>query len=281
MRRALPLALLAALLVPVPVGADHVYSHRYVVEGRLLGSDGAPLPNRTVEFFSLGEDFAEPCQGGHRNVTDEMGDFRFCFHKHGVNASSEIGVRAGNASETRHVDTAHRKSTFILEEVNETGVATERWNVTHLVAGRVWRTGGRELEGVPVVGYALADTPVNITLRTPNGTESRFDVRTDGYGDFRAELRLVDPIPADTVSVDVEAMGQKHTRALDPRTHRVTVSFFLPPEGSQVPPPSFLTPPTPHPGTGTPQLSPWLVLAVVAALGLTVYMTWRGHNKRG
>ena len=277
---AVALLLLAAPLLVPAAGADHVYSHRYVVEGRLMGTEG-PIPNRTIGFSAVGDRFDEPCAGaGHQDVTDEHGDFRFCFHKHALNISAHVVLQAGNVTLTKPMDTAFRKSVVILHEPNETGVRNDAWNVTHVVAGRAWRSGPQDMEGVRVFGATVDHVPVNVTLTGPDGTISRFELQTDGYGDFRADLRLVDPVPPESVSVEVEILGNRQTRALDPLSHRITVGVSLPPENHPPFPTLMGPPPTPHPGTTTPKANPWLYLAVPIGALLAVGLSWWGHSKK-
>lgn len=274
MRLLLPLALL--VLVAPSVAADHVYSHRFVFEGRLLGSDGLPLPGRTVAFFADGDDFLEACQGGHAPVTDEWGDFRFCFHKHGLDVQTQVGARVGNASLLRPMDTAFRRTVVTLNEPNETGTAPLNWSVSHLVAGRVWRHGPQELEGVRVYGLAIAHVPVNVTLRIGEVNGSRFEVETDGYGDFRLPIELLEETAPENVTVEVEVLGHRQSRTLD-ATHRITVGFILPAEGEAGIPTFDPFVREGHPGTTTPRVTPALFAA--GALGLVVAVLMARRQK--
>lgn len=282
-----PLLLLALLLVlllmPLPsAAADHVYSHRYVMEGRLLGSDGTPLPGREVGFFAEGMHLRERCLEPPGNVTDENGDFRFCFHAHELNASAQVGVRVGNVTAARPIDTAFRKTVVILREPNETGVAPEGWNETHLVVGRAWRHGPQEMEGVRVYGNTVNGATVNVTLRTPSGGESAFQVTTDGHGDFRIPLRLVEDVAPENVTLVVEVLGEREERHLEPFSHRVTLGIILPAEGIDPDSPRPFEvdfPPQgarqPAPGQTVPRISPGLVLLVAAGLAGAVWLARR------
>ena len=264
-----PFLLLALLLAPLaPAGADHVYSHRFVIEGRLVGSDGTPIPNRTVEFFATGDSFTDPCAEASRPVTDENGDFWFCFHKHGLRVETRVGVRAGNATAVRPMDTAFRRTVVTLEEPNETGLAPQGWERSFLVAGRAWRAGERQMEGVRVYGETLGDQPVNVTLRAPGDAGSAFQVRTDAFGDFRVPLRLEEGVDPANVTVVLEMWGREFPARLDLGSHRSTVALRFPaPEQDAVEtrfvPPSPLVAP---PGSETPRLGFGLVVAV--GLGL-------------
>lgn len=224
-------AVVALALAAVPLGAaDHAYSHRFVLEGRVVDEDGLPLPNRTVEFFSVGGSFPAPCEGGHSPVTNVEGDFRFCFHVHELEASTRVGVRVGNATVEKAMDTAFRRSVVTVVVENETGEAPERWDRTYRVSGKVWRPGATIVEGVPVFGTALAGVPVNVSLLSAQGDVMRGTLVTDSYGDFDATYELVEGTDAAEVELVLESMGSMQRRPLEVFAHRHTVGFLLPPE---------------------------------------------------
>lgn len=271
------LALLVAVLLAAPTLADHVYSHRFVMEGRLVGNDGLPLPGRVVTFFSEGRDFSRACgDEPQRAITDEWGDFRFCFHAHELEPSTVVGVSVGNVTVRKPMDTAFRRTVVALAEPNETGVAPPGWNETFRIAGRVWEYGTRELEGVQVFGRAVAHAPVNLTLHTPDG-DQLMALGTDGYGDFDATIRLIEGVAAANVSVKIESLGFEVTHDLDGSHHRNTIGLRVAP-----PPPvsaSFTAAPTAKddtPGTAAPPVSP-LLLVGLAFVGVVVYLV----KKRG
>lgn len=228
--QALVAALLVALaLLPPFAQAEHVYSHRFVFEGRLVGANGLPVPAQLVEFFSEGDTFDEPCAGeSQQPITDEWGDFRFCFHKHELHKSTVVGVRVGDIEERKVMDTAFRRTIVLLRDWDATGVAPPEWNETHLVAGKVWQYGPGVFEGVQVYGLALANVPVNVTLETANG-RSTYEVETDEFGDFRAKLRLLPNVTAEGARVRVEAMGQTLSAKLSESFHRNTIGIRVPP----------------------------------------------------
>lgn len=267
MRRAALLALLLALPLAPTAGADHVYSHRYVFEGRLVGSDDLPIPGRAVEFFSRGADLLEPCgDGPNMAVTDQWGDFRFCFHAHNLTTDIVVGVRAGDAVVERPIDTAFRRTIVELRDEGSTGVAPEGWETTFRVAGRAWKpTGERLLEGVRVFGLAMAHEPIDVTVRTPEGNLT-YRTRTDAYGDFDLVLERIDD-PRNT-TVLLEAEGARQGMRLDLDTHRTTAPLFFPrEEGSG---PSFPVPApaatTPAPGSRPPPMHPFVLVGLALAL---------------
>lgn len=271
MRVALLLVLLAGSAL-----ADHAYSHRYVFEGRLLGSDDLPLPGRAVAFLSEGEDFLEPCrEGPQQSVTNEDGDFRFCYHHHAIEVGTLVGVQVGNVTALRPADVAFRRTNVVLHEPNETGVAPEGWNETYRVSGRAWRVGARELEGVPVYGEAVAELPVNLTVRDAQGGEQTYRATTDAYGDF--DLVLETPGDPSALSLTLEAMGRPQPAALDARSHRSYAPIYVPTEGALS---KTDAAPTPRelpaaPGSTVPRMEPLLVVAIVLALVAAIAVSRR------
>lgn len=236
MRQRLAIGLLALLLtiaLAPPAGADHSYSHRFVFEGRVVDAEGLPLPGREVEFYSIGGSFGGPCQEGHRRITDENGDFRFCYHVHELDPSTRTGVRVGNATPVeKPMDTAFRRTVVTVVVDDENGTAPAEWDRTFSVTGKVWRRGATILEGVPVHGTALAGTPVNVTLRTANGSLTEETLIADQYGDFDATFELVEGVDPAEVQLVLESMGHLQRRPLATFAHRQTVGFLLPPEAA-------------------------------------------------
>lgn len=272
--------LLAALLLAPLALADHDYSHRYVVEGRLVGADGAPLAGRTVAMEVEREELSLPCSdGAQKPVTDEWGDFRFCYHKHNVTRGATITLRAGNVSSQRVIDEATRQSVFLLHEPNETGVAPAKWNESYRIAGKAWRaTGPAEREGVAVLGEAVPGVEVNVTVRTAEG-ESGFVTRTDAFGDY--DVVIETPHPPEDVSVLLFVEGRPPQPAhLDGFFHRSHAPIFLPVMGS-----SFAADASEEfgaraPGTATPPVTAGLLIGVGVATALTLWWAGRSRSKR-
>lgn len=272
--------LLACALVLLCGGAlaDHVYSHRYVFEGRVVGSDGTPLPGREVAFFSVGEDFLEPCrEGPHQSVTDEWGDFRFCFHHHALAPGTRAGVRVGNASIERPVDVAMRRSVVTLREPNETGVAPEDWSTSYRISGRAWTVGPTQLEGVQVYGLAAIGVPVNLTVHAGDGSESTFQTVTDGFGDFDL---VVETRGTENVTLTLEALGRPQPVHFDSLSHRTFAPMYLPGENAVGAKEDRADAPadTPAaPGTTSPRAN--VVLVVALALGLVAAILLSSRKK--
>ncbi|HUR69131.1 MAG TPA: hypothetical protein VM370_07775 [Candidatus Thermoplasmatota archaeon] len=268
------LGTMVLLLLPVALG-DHVYSHRFVFDGRLVGADGAPLPGRQIQFFSEGQDFLETCREGQRVVTDEFGDFHFCYHVHDLDPATRVGVRAGNASATRPIDIAMRRSFVLLREPNETGLVPPGWNESYRISGRAWRPGATTLEGVPVYGEAVAALPINLTIKVPGQEDSVFHTMTDGYGDFDLVLETV--ANASALSLSLEAMGRGQPVQADAFFHRsyapVYVANAQPPAKAPVAG-AFDAPP----GSATPRASP--LLAVALAVGIVLALWFAGGRRK-
>lgn len=293
MSRALVAALLVvatALLAPVAT-ADHAYSHRFVFEGRLLDAEGLPIPDVEVAFYSIGQQFPEACPSdGHRPITDENGDFRFCFHAHELDPNTRVGVIAGNATLEKAMDTAFRRTVVTLVDAQAQGVAPAEWEDTFSITGKVWRSGSGIVEGVPVFGNAVIDAPVNLTLALPDGSHTEFELATDGFGDFDATFRIDEDVNASEVRVLVESMGMVHERSLDLFSHRSTVGFFLPAQSATGPGLNVNFPSSDAPAIGAEAMddskapgarSPAIPAALVAAVGLGAVVMLIARRNRG
>lgn len=263
----------AALLALPFASGDHVYSHRVMVEGRLVDGAGLPIPNVTVEARVVGDNLTDACPTQpHRPVTDAWGDFAFCWHKHALRSGVTVTVIAGNATATLPLDAELRKMTFLLQDENATsGVAPEAWNATYRIEGRVWYRGSVDLDGVEVSGIAMVRAPVNVTLVAGAGNDTSFVVQTDGYGDYN-ETFQIDPAagkPAGRVEVSSVTLAAP----LDPVFHRTVVDVKLPVVGEDFVATTFPV----QPGSRDPPASPLLAMATV--LGATISFAWVARRK--
>ncbi|HEX2022734.1 MAG TPA: hypothetical protein VHH36_08465, partial [Candidatus Thermoplasmatota archaeon] len=228
--RLLPLALLLTLLLPA-AAADHAYSHRYVLFGRLVDADGAPMPNATIEIgfseqVALSGACAQPRDAStdteafgvtqHRPRTDARGDFMACIHLHdlpgrGLRANlRRQGDDAGGISYPVDVEARQDVVTFRLPQA--LGGAPDG---THTVAGRLWQRANRSvlIEGVTVAGDTVKDAEVTVALLAADGAALATDAtRTNAYGDFATRLT-----PGAAVSrVRVEARNETFLWDADP-----------------------------------------------------------------
>lgn len=281
--RGAPRALLLALLLAAPLSAaEHVYSHRLTLEGRLLGADGLPLPGRTVEFVSEGATFDEPCVGeAPRSVTDERGDFRFCWHTHEIPAGARVGVRAGNATTLQGVDTLLRTVTVLARDPTRNGTSPAGWATTFDVRGRVWRLGSAILENVEVHGLTVEDAPVNVTVRAPGEPVALFQAVTDRFGDYALRIDLKPGVDPATVGLVVESMGVEMRQSLDAASHRNQVDVRLPPAlGAHDDRALVELISRDAPGSSTPPVSPLLVAAIAVVLAGAVALARVKERKR-
>lgn len=269
MKRAFALVLAAVMLSQVAL-ADHVYSHRVVVKGRLVGSDGLPVPGQPVDLTARGDAFDRPCREAQRNVTDENGDFWFCYHIHAVAPGVTFNIRAGSVVESRNLDTDLRQVDFLLRDFLTPGVAPPDWNATFRIEGRVWDRGPVVLEGVPVAGTALVNVPVGLVLDADHAINgSAYDLRTDSYGDYAATLRIVPGQDPTALRVHVTTQGVTQEGRLDPVFHVSIVDFRLPLQAEHA---------ASQPGAGaSPPVSLALILAFVAVATLQVF--WLRRKK--
>lgn len=262
----LALGLLASAFLTPSAAGEHTYSHRFVVEGRLIGANGLPLREAYVDLNVTGERFSQPCAQGHRFLTDEWGDFSFCYHRHEFSANAAVRVTAGNATALRPIDAELRRMVFLLQDEERNGTAPADWGVTYVVEGRVWERGAQVVDGVRVRGVALDQAPVQVKLVRPGNAVSTFDVSTDGYGDYRATFRLVDEEVPDQVGLRVHAANATKEGPLDLLFHRMPLDFRFPLEDAHAVRP---------PGERSGPVSIYLILAVMVGTLVAVTMARR------
>lgn len=218
------LLVLPVLLTPSAL-ADHAYSHRYVVFGRVLDENGAPAPGlEVIGAPTFG--YEGPCVTHPEARTDawgaeafsrtnERGEFWLCYHAHVLSAASPGEVRLdvrgptgeSLARETLSADPLMRVSFVDLRIPGSADGDATLLDGEHLVAGRVWSpwVSGEKLDGVPVEGLALKDLPVNVSVRDGD-TQRTAATRTNAYGDFAVRVPLDAPL-TDAAVVRVEYDG--------------------------------------------------------------------------
>lgn len=264
--------LLAALLLAPLALADHVYSHRLLIEGRLIGSDGHPLPGRVMRLDVEGERLTEPCAEGHKQITDEWGDFWFCYHRHEVSPGATVRVSSGNATQSLALDADLRRVVFYLKDANATGTAPVNWETTFFLDGRVWERGPARLDGVNVSGLALAGERVNLTVLNVSAEGSRagkyYDLPTNAFGDYAFVLRLRSEEAALRTLVRVTANDGTVEAPLDAQFHRLTLDLVFPMETGDAAPER-------PPGLRSGPIRAELVVVMALALGIAVLVARR------
>ena len=232
-RRLLLVVLVAAVALTPLALADHAYSHRYVVYGRVVDAEGNPVPGVLVnlgyrQFQAEGPCAQQPNTGTSawnrtetRPQTNEMGEFTFCFHTHDINRVEPpfgvLTVEQYNYTTEFRFDPYTRMS-FVPIKLDQV-VDNANRNVlaqTYTVQGRLWTPAGERVsvERVGVFGHTVDDTPVNITVKFADGTEHKTNTTTNGYGDFAVRI----PVAARPTGgeVTIEANGETFTGDVDP-----------------------------------------------------------------
>lgn len=256
----------ALLLAAVPAVADHAYSHRYLVYGTVVDSEGMPLEGVSVNFdFSEFSDHEGPCPqegsggtGRQQRVTDPLGRFWHCAHIH-TSASSQhqLRVQVGGPipSQTKTIssDPKVRRSmvNFQLDQAYpEQRGDTDAFNHSYRLRGIVWKPEDTSIARISVNGIALSYERVNATITTADGTQHegnfvnspfntpQFNPRlertrtnvSDRYGDF---LFTWDGLPQDLsgATVKVSTPDETVTKPVNPTFRHSHAEVILPGEG--------------------------------------------------
>lgn len=231
--RLLLAALLAALaLTPVAL-ADHAYSHRYVVYGRVVDVDGTPVQGVLVDLGTQnfpgveGQCNAQPRTETEafgrtetRPQTNEYGEFIFCFHVHNINrVEPPTGIAAVEAYNFTHEFRFDPYTRFSFvpvkldQDVPEANPQPAAGSYT--VLGRLWQASSDRVtvEGIGVFGETVDLEPVDVTLRLADGTEIEANTTTNNYGDFAIRIPVTSPPTGGKVIV--ESRGQTFESDVD------------------------------------------------------------------
>jgi len=219
---ALAMLFLAAAL-PL-AAADHAYSHRYVVFGRVVDAAGNSVPGLTVDLgYEPPFEPEGPCAtqpnidteafGPTRTqpVTNEMGEFIFCFHTHAMSRTTPgagiIRIDSLDLDQRFEFDGFMRYSivTVKLPDVHPAANTTAN-DATYTVVGRAWQAAGTDIriEGIRVYGDTIQNTPVEVTLAYNGQEPVTVTTRTNGYGDFAVRVPVVERATSGTVTVTIE-----------------------------------------------------------------------------
>lgn len=166
MRRLRRFAPWLALLLLAPTAlADHSFSHRIYVSGRVIDADGRPAAGVPVALTFANLSAGGLCFESKEEITGPQGDYEICRHAHVIPANASVTIRARNATRTVPVDPDLRQASANLQVDRE---------VAHDVAGE--RTFPREY-AVHGASFSLLPTPtseegivVNATPATVNVT---------------------------------------------------------------------------------------------------------------
>ncbi len=211
---------LATALAPVAL-ADHAFSHRYIVFGRLLDEAGNPVIGKQVEVRldeGLGKVESlcarQPNTGTDawpetttRAYVDENGEYTYCFHMHGASRAS-LQVRAIvdgqelGAAATNHV---FRRNFLPIVLSGANGTASPTFDSTYLVAGRLmFKAGQTTVEGIGVEGDTFKFETVTVTYTPDTGDAASAKTRTNNYGDFAVRLNASKALGPGTITIATE-----------------------------------------------------------------------------
>ena len=264
------------------VGAQEPFTHRYLVEGRLLGANGAPIGGAPVTVVPPSGELTQSCTNVVDNAsTDEWGDFAFCFSQTTLH-DGVLHILVGSLNLTRPIDQNFRRTVIFARDPEQNGTAPPDWNATFRIAGRVLVPGSAEFGGVQAYGVPVSNETMNVTVRTPNAT-SPLTLHTDGNGDFDAVIRLLDPAEEAQSRATLSIRGQHLNRYLDPEFHRINVRMGIQSGAAADVQTSFdndgLDATPARPGDAPPPISGGLILVAAASLGLIVYALRRANKK--
>lgn len=217
------LAFLALTALPL-AAADHAYSHRYIVYGRVVDAENNPVAGLTVDLgYEKPFEPEGPCGnqpgtettafGPTRNnpVTNELGEFIFCFHTHSMSRTTPgagiLRVESLELEKRFEFDGYMRYSfvPIVLESAHPNANKTVSSDF-YTVFGRAWRPSGGaiSIEGIRVYGDTAHNKPANLTFAY-NGKEPQFaNVTTNNYGDFSYRFPVTERPTSGTVSIVIE-----------------------------------------------------------------------------
>lgn len=231
-RAALLATMLLAITILAPLAlADHAYSHRVVVYGRVIDAEGKPFPGLTVSATPQNMETEGACGSQPmtetdafgptqtKPVTNEHGEFTFCIHAHRLSRAAPgnlvIRIESHNYLQAVNVDPFLRVHYVPIQLDRASAPASAPAFTDHTIFGRLWDPAADDVrvEGVPVFGSTIDQTPVNITLTLTNGTIIETNATTNNYGDFAVRVPLANL--ADAARVIIEARGRTFEQEAD------------------------------------------------------------------
>lgn len=217
------LAFLAVAALPL-AAADHAYSHRYIVFGRVVDAENNPVPGLTLD---LGYERPFEPEGACANqpntntdafgptrtnpVTNDFGEFIFCFHTHSMSRTTPgagiLRIDALDIDKRFEFDgyTRYAFVPFVLDAPHPAANKTAA-SEFYTVQGRAWRAAGGpvQVEGVRVYGDTIQNQPVNVTFSYNGKPEQTINTATNGYGDFAVRVPVTERPTSGTVSIRIE-----------------------------------------------------------------------------
>ncbi|HWH08590.1 MAG TPA: hypothetical protein VNX21_05275 [Candidatus Thermoplasmatota archaeon] len=269
------LTLLVALALLPLAAADHVYSHRLVVTGRVVDAEGLPVAGQAVRVAVAGVDATHPCFDAAEAVTGPRGDFTLCLHAHEMTDGVMVNVTVAGASAEAAVDPALRRAAVRLqlpEPAAARDIEGERlFAKTFRVEGRVMRAlaGVASVERVNVTSTPAGGEVVRVVLAR-DGTElAAGNATTNEHGDYALDLDAGD---VERARVRIEVAEGRLEAPASARFRRADLDLVFPaPEAEPV---------VERPGTRTPEV-PLAGGVAVAALTLAAIAARPRRGRRG
>lgn len=278
--RAVLALLLGVLLLTLGAStalADHVYSHRYTIVGRVIDNLGQPALGWTADATFAGlpsGSYAGLCDGvahppGPEPTTDMWGDFFLCYHVHSFTGGT-VTVTGPGFSRAFNMDPDLRKTVvhIRLETTWSTKDTTAvfEFHSRYFVRGRIWQAQpGAYLESVPVNGVTFVGEPVSAAMSFNGGTQRTAAVATNNYGDYGAAFALGSNLTSGTTRVTSHGLtGSQVT--LDPDFMVSDVDLKLPAE--------------PNPYLQFLMTYYWAILIPIAVVGTAWYVSKRVVPRR-
>lgn len=222
-----------AALTPLAV-ADHAYSHRYIVYGRVIDAEDNPVRGLTVDLGYEAPFKAEGACGGqpgteteafgptqNQPVTNAVGEFMFCFHTHGLSRGTPgtgiIRIADAGVEERVTFDGFMRYSFVPIKLANaHPGANKTAADTLYTIMGRAWEATDSEIkvEGVGVWGNTLHNKPFTITTNFEGEDPQTFTGTTNNYGDFAIRVPVSGRPSGGTVTLAIE--GHNFTADVDP-----------------------------------------------------------------
>lgn len=266
------LVLTLALVVPGAL-ADHVFSHRIYLVGRVVDAQGLPVAGAPIEItpsFRVGG----ACFDSKPNATRAQGEFEICRHAHALPENASLKVVIEGVERELPMDPDLRLVSLHLQlpgparTIDLTGV--REFNRTYVVAGRHF---ARVAEPIAVEGVLVNGTPLagNVTARmtAAGSVVAEGNASPDEHGDFEIVLDI-GTIPEGAL-VHVESGREMVEETASPLFRRSDVLLVRDDRLREGPGQDA-------PGSEAPKvvlLPPWTLLG---ALGLSA-IVWR-HGRR-
>lgn len=250
-RLALAAALVGLLALAPGASADHEFSHRVEVHGRVVDAEGHPVPGARVNATFHGIDAPLKCFDAKDERTNERGDLHVCRHYHELPAGVEATIEVLGASARVGIDPHLRRAYVALQLDAPSDVRSiqgERAffrNVT--VSARVVDAlpAPVKVEAVTVPGVPRAGALANVTLADASGgVLAAGNATTSEFGDLRLDLPIAE-LPQGA-RVRIELGFATRTGELNASSRRAdfaivhTVEAPIPPPGSNTPLPALL-----------------------------------------